>query len=155
MCSLADLEQQPELIDRYVTRKIQAGYSPKTVINHLLCLQVMLKRAVRWKLIRTNPVSECERPRVRESELNVLSEVEIARLWNAYGELEREATVEEQVWWRIARTITFFGLGTAMRRGELLALRWKDVRLLEGQVRYERRSSRAASPRPSRAPRAG
>jgi len=104
------------------------------VVNHLLCLQVMLKRAVRWRLIRTNPVSECERPRVREGELNVLTEVEISRLWSAYGELEREATSEEQVWWRLARTITFFGLGSAMRRGELLALRWKDVRLLEGQV---------------------
>jgi integrase len=132
---LTDLEQHPELIDRYVTRKIQAGYSPKTVTNHLLCLQVMLKRAVRWRLMRTNPVSECDRPRVRESELNILTEVEIARLWTAYGELEWEATSEERVWWQIARTITFFGLGTAMRRGELLALRWKDVRLLEGQVR--------------------
>jgi integrase len=64
-----------------------------------------------------------------------LNEVEIARLWTAYGELECEATSEEQVWWRLARTITFYGLGSAMRRGELLALRWKDVRLLEGQVR--------------------
>ena len=132
---LADLEQHPELIDRYITRKIQAGYSPKTVTNHLLCLQVMLKRAVRWRLMRTNTVSDCDRQRVWESEMNVLNEVEIARLWTAYGELEWEAEAEKRVWWQIARTITFFGLGTAMRRGELLALRWKDVRLLEGQVR--------------------
>ena len=48
---LAKLEQQPELIDRYITSKIQAGLSPKTVHNHLLLLQVILKRAVRWRLI--------------------------------------------------------------------------------------------------------
>ena len=64
--------------------------------------------------------------------MNVLSEVEIARLWSAYGELEFEADPHEQVWWRLARTLTFVALGTAMRRGELLALRWRDVQLLEG-----------------------
>jgi integrase len=38
---------------------------------------------------------------------------------------------------KLARTITFVGLGTALRHGELLALRWRDVRMLEGllQVR--------------------
>jgi integrase len=129
---LRRLEQEPELIDRYVSEKIRAGYAPKTVTNHLLCLQVMLKRAVRWRLIERNPVLDCERPRVEQAEMNVLSEVEIARLWSAYGELEAEAEPEEQLWWRLARTLTFVALGTAMRRGELLALRWRDVQLLEG-----------------------
>jgi integrase len=129
---LRTLEQEPELIDRYVSEKIRAGYAPKTVSNHLLCLQVMLKRAVRWRLMERNPVLDCERPRVEQAEMNVLSEVEIARLWSAYGELEAEAELEEQLWWRLARTLTFVALGTAMRRGELLALRWRDVQLLEG-----------------------
>src|SRR5213079_2035864 len=106
--------------------------APKTVTNHLLCLQVMLKRAVRWRLIQRNPVLDCERPRVEQAEMNILTEVEIARLWSAYGELEAEAAPDEQVWWRLARTLTFVALGTAMRRSELLALRWRDVQLLEG-----------------------
>jgi integrase len=129
---LRTLEQEPELIDRYVSEKIRAGYAPKTVINHLLCLQVMLKRAVRWRLMERNPVLDCERPRVEQAEMNVLSEVEIARLWSAYGELEVDAEPEEQLWWGLARTLTFVALGTALRRGELLALRWRDVQLLEG-----------------------
>jgi integrase len=131
---LRELEQRPELIDRYVAQKMEAGYAAKTVTNHLVLLQVMLKRALRWRLIQRNPVVDCERPRVEQAEMNVLSEVEIARLWSAYGELEQGADGEEQVWWRLARTLTFVGLGTAMRRGELLALRWRDVRLLEGLV---------------------
>jgi integrase len=132
---LRQLEQQPELVDRYVTLKMREGYAPKTVTNHLLCLQVMLKRAVRWRLIQRNPVLDCERPRVEQPELNVLSEVEIARLWSAYLELEGEAEPAEQVWWRLARTLTFVALGTALRRGELLALRWRDVQLPEGLLR--------------------
>jgi integrase len=128
---LTDLEQSPELIDRYIARKIQEGLRPKTVSNQIVLLQLMLKRAVRWRLIHSNPVEGCERPRDQQPDLYVLTEAEIASLWNAYGSLEREAPEEERVWWRITRTLTFVALGTAMRRGELLALRWRDVRLLE------------------------
>jgi integrase len=131
---LAELEQRPELIDRYVTLKMQQGLAPKTVSNQLLVLQVMLKRAVRWRLIQRNPVLDVERPRVEQAEMNVLSEVEIARLWSAYGELEAERPPVDKVWWCLARTLTFVALGTAMRRGELLALRWRDVQLLEGHL---------------------
>jgi len=131
--SLEELERKPELIDRYITAKTRAGLSPKTIGNHLALLQVMLKRAVRWRLIKTNPVSETERPRYRQPELNILSATEIARLWTAYQQLEQDAP-EEQVWWRLAQTITFTGLTTALRRGELLALRWQDIRLLDSRL---------------------
>jgi integrase len=133
--TLTHLEQHPELIDRYITKQIQAGLSPKTVTNQLLVLQVMLKRAVRWRLIRHNPVSDCDRPRLQQAELNVLTETEIARLWTSYTQLEQDAPdAEQREWWRLARTLTYVGLGTAMRRGELLALRWKDIHLLDGHL---------------------
>jgi integrase len=132
--SLQKLEQRPELIDRYIAQKMQAGLAPKTVHNHILLLQAMLKRAVRWRLIQHNPVSDAERPRIRQTEMNVLTEQEIARLWNAYNELEQRVGEHEQPWWRLARTLTFVALGTALRRGELLALRWRDIQLLEGRL---------------------
>jgi integrase len=131
---LRELERHPDIIDRYVTEKMRSGLAPKTITNHLLVLQVMLKRAVRWRLLQRNPVLDCERPRIEQTEMNVLTEVEIARLWTAYGALEQEANDPERAWWRLARTLTFVALGTAMRRGELLALHWRDVRLLDGVV---------------------
>jgi integrase len=132
---LTELERRPELIDRYVTDKTRAGLSPKTITNHLLLLQVMLKRAVRWRLIQRSPLQDVERPRLHHSELQILTPAQIARLATAYRELEHEATAEgERAWWRLARTLTFVALGTAMRRGELLALRWRDVELLDGTL---------------------
>lgn len=131
---LSELERRPEIVDRYVTTKMGAGLAPKTVTNQLLVLQVMFKVALRWRLMQRNPVLDAERPRVEQAEMNVLSEVEIARLWSAYLELEAEAPPDEAAWWRLARTLTFVALGTAMRRGELLALRWRSVELLEGLV---------------------
>jgi integrase len=48
--------------------------------------------------------------------------------------LEQAAEAEQERRWRLARTVTFTALTTALRRGELLALRWKDSRLLEHQL---------------------
>lgn len=146
---LAELERRPELLDRYVAVKLREGLSPKTIANHLTDLGVMLKQAVRWRLIRTNPALDVERPRQEPPEMQVLTDVEIARLRSAYGELAGEATPEEASWWRLARAVTFVGLGSALRRGELLALRWRDVRMLEGllQVREALVDGRFTTPK--------
>ena len=132
---LARLEAEPELIDAYVALKSNEGLSPKTITNHLLLLNVMFRRAVAWRLIRTNPNAQVDRPRLVQPEIAVLTEAEIARLATAYSELELEAKTESATgWWRLARVVTFVILGTALRRGELLALRWGDVNLLERKV---------------------
>ncbi len=115
-------------------RSWKAGLSAKTVGNTLTDMRLVLKQAVRQRLIRANPVDDVERPRCEPPDMQVLSEAEIARLWSAYGELEREASEEERSWWQLARAITFVRLGTAMRRGELLGLRWSDVRMLDAVV---------------------
>jgi integrase len=43
-----------------------------------------------------------------------------------------EETLAE--WWRLVRRLVVVALGTALRRGELLALRWQDVAMLEGRL---------------------
>jgi integrase len=136
---LVELERRPELIDRYVTTKMAQRLSPKTVRNQVLTLGVMLKVAQRWHLISTNPCALVERPRVETREMQVLTEEEVAALLASYSKLEHEHEMENSgVWWSLTRRIVVVALGTAMRRGELLALRWGDVKLLEGLVRVER-----------------
>ena len=49
-----------------------------------------------------------------------------------YDELAAEADEHERPWWLLAKRLTAVALGTVLRRGELLALRWRDVKLLEG-----------------------
>ncbi len=132
--ALADLEARPELIDAYVAVKAESGLSPKTIQNHLLLLNVMLRRAVVWRLIRTNPVSSIDRPRLAQPEMSVLTEAEIARLTTAYDELAAEASEAERPWWQLAKAIVLTALGTAMRRGELIGLRWRAVNLLEAKI---------------------
>jgi hypothetical protein len=56
---------EPELLDAYVALKASEGLSSKTITNHLLLLNVMLRRAVVWRLIPVNPVAAVDRPRLR------------------------------------------------------------------------------------------
>jgi integrase len=131
---LADVEAQPELIDAYIALKRTQGLAPKTIQNHLLLLNLMLRRATAWRLIRANPLANVDRPRLEQPEINVLTETEIARLLAAYDQLLQTAAPDQLPWWQLANSIVVTALGTAMRRGELLGLRWRAVDLLEGKV---------------------
>jgi integrase len=65
--------------------------------------------------------------------MSILTEAEIARLLTAYHQLEADSpdgTTAGQ--WRQVRRIVTVALGTGLRRGELLALRWRDVALEAG-----------------------
>jgi integrase len=129
---LLTIEHKPELIDAYISEKNKAGLSSKTIRNHLTTLSTLFKRAVVWKLIRTNPVLLIEKPRTEDTEMNVLTEDEIANLRKALEELHSNAPAEEQGWWSLARVIVLVALGTGLRRGELLGLRWEAVDLERG-----------------------
>jgi integrase len=68
----------------------------------------------------------------------VLREEEVAALLNAYRVAEDASDASEQVWWALARRVTAFALGTALRRGEILALRWQDVQMFERRIHVRR-----------------
>jgi integrase len=127
------IDDQPELIDRYVALKAKR-LSPKTIHNHLLLLNVMFRRAVVWRLIRTNPVEAVDRPRLDYAEMSVLTELEIQQLRHAFDELALTARDGERAWWLLTKTVVLVALGTALRRGELLGLRWRDVDLTDGKI---------------------
>lgn len=121
-------------LDRYIGHKSKT-LAPKTVSNHLRLLAVMFKTARRWKLMPHNPVEDVDAPRPNSPEMSVLSDSEIARLLTAYVQLEAdppEGTTAAE--WRQVRRLVTVALGTGMRRGELLGLRWRDVALLEGKL---------------------
>ena len=124
---------EPADIDAYVAEKT-ATLAPKTIANHLGLLRLLFRVAKRWRLVTANPLDDVEPPRVEQQEMNVLTEAEIARLLTAYRELEQEADPDERPWWALARRLVEVALSTALRRGELLALRWRDVELLEGRL---------------------
>jgi len=146
---LTDIASRPELVDAYISDKTRQELSAKTISNHITTLNVLMKRAAAWKLIPQNPVSLAERPRLEQPEMRILSEADIALLRAAYLDLAKETDAEAQRWWQLAQTLTFVALGTALRRGELLALRWRDVKMLDSllQVREAFVRGRVTTPK--------
>jgi len=135
------LEQRPELLDGYLaTLATEKKLSAKTRANHVSTLSRVFGLALRWTLIRSNPVDAIEKPRFEAPDTVVLDEVEIGRLLTAYRELEEDDP--EDVWLPVVRRMVVVGLGTALRRGELQGLRWGDCGLLEGLLRVRQQFTR-------------
>jgi integrase len=78
--------------------------------------------AVREELVETNPVTGAERPKVRRRKWRILEPVEVGRVLRAF--------TDEQ-----ARVMFLTLVLTGVRRFELLALRWRDVDLVESVLR--------------------
>ena len=64
----------------------------------------------------------------------ILTDTEITSLLATYRRLEREAHGDGD-WWRLARHVVEFALGTAMRRGEIIGLRWRSIERLDAAAR--------------------
>jgi integrase len=88
-------------------------------------LHRVLGHAAAWGVVAQNVAALVGPPPVPESEITILTEEQIgATLRHLEG--------------RTLRPIVSFLLGTGARRGEALALRWKDVELDKGLVHIER-----------------
>jgi integrase len=128
----------PEHIERYVGAKLGDGLSAKTVRNQLATLRLVFAAARRWKRIRENPLDHVNGPKLDEPETTILTEAEIAALFKAFRQLAFDAAPQEGVRFDVVRRMVVVALGTAVRRGELLALKWQDVEMVQRRLHVRR-----------------
>ena len=103
--------------------------SPRTINRNLNLLHLILESAQRLGVIDVNPVTAAERPRPPRLRWRILSPAEIGRVERAFRELAADAVGEERAWRQQARVLFLAVIGTGLRRGETLGLRWFDVDL--------------------------
>ena len=121
MCRLAMTAVTPSRIAQFRDDRLQQ-VSAGTVIRELACLSAIINHARReWGVEIENPVSRVRKPPAPAGRDRVLSEAEEARLLAALHPTGRRSP------WLLP--LVLLALQTAMRRGELLALRWEDVNL--------------------------
>ncbi len=102
-----------------------AGLSDRVVrAVHANCRSA-LEKAVQEGLIRVNPAIGCKLPPKKSREMKVLTQNEVIRFLNRAKE---EGYYE----------LFLLELGTGMRRGEILALKWGDLNVATGELRIER-----------------
>lgn len=99
--------------------------APATVSFVHRILHRMIGHAVTWGIVSTNVTESVEAPPTPDTEIAVLSEDQIRRLMQHLNG-------------RTLRPIVSFLLGTGCRRGEALALQWKDIDFKKATVRIER-----------------
>jgi integrase len=121
-------------LDAYVAAKVKQGLSGKTIQNHLRTLSLVFDRARRWQWIHANPLADFEGPKVEHAETLILTEDEVRALLAAFKQLAFDATPAESVWFDVVGRMTVVALTTALRRGELIGLKWADLELLERRL---------------------
>lgn len=124
-------------IKRYRSEKLQAGYNPKTVNNHVTVLRRMLAEAEELELIT-------HVPKVRK-----LPSAPTAFDFLTFEEAEALVDAADGEW----RTMILVGLKTGLRQGELLGLRWADINFVTGNMMVNRSVFRGTigSPKSNRA----
>ena len=94
--------------------------APATVIRELAYVSSIINHARReWGINITNPVMMIKKPVGPQGRSRILDDVETARLLNALKPADRKS-----IW---MQPLVQLALETAMRRGELLGLRWDHI----------------------------
>jgi integrase len=115
----------PERIEQWHADLIRGGLSARTVGHAHRVLSRVLRRAVENGALSRNVCKIRRPPMVEAQEIEILSGDELGAVLVA---------LEDHTVYPIA----FLAAATGMRRGELLALEWRDVELDAATIRVER-----------------
>ncbi len=120
---------RPDHITMLYTKKREEGTGARTVYLIHAVLNCALNQAVREGILGKNPVDAVERPRVEETEHQVLTEDQ-ARQFIIASMNHRHAA------------IFHLAIMTGMREGELLGLKWADLDWSKGTIFVQRQVQR-------------
>jgi integrase len=131
-----------ERIEQYIAAKRKEGYHDRagkrkelqsgSINRHLNVLSLIMRAALRRGLVRSNPVPLVDRPKERPRRWRILSPAEVGAVERELDALLIEAETDDEADDRRTVRVLFLTLmGTGIRRGEALGLRWRSVYLAD------------------------
>lgn len=123
-------ELKPEQVQKFYNERKASGLSARTVRYIHVVLHEALEQAMRNNLVVRNVSEATTLPKQEKKEMRVLSMEEQDKFLNVLNNDK-------------SGIIFKLDLATGLRRGELLALRWKDIDLKEGSLRVNQALYRA------------
>lgn len=115
----------PQHLQAFYKQKLEEGLSSTTVASFHNVLHKALETAVRWNLVARNVCSLVTPPRRRHYEIQPLSIEQVQQLHRAARDHCMEA-------------LFLLALGTGMRRGEIMGLKWQDIDFTLGTLQVRR-----------------
>jgi integrase len=116
---ISDVTRQE--VQAYVAHLTQAGYAPKTIDHIHDVLSAVLRTAVKWGHLSDNPAREVDLPKLRTTRPKWVLTV-------------AEAAAVIEVLPPLARTMVGLAVLSGLRRGELFAIRWRDLNEIPGSL---------------------
>lgn len=110
-------------IDRFYASQRRRGLSPATVRRIHAYLHSALEQAVRWGWIASNPADRARKPSVPPAKITAPQPDTVARLLEAIADTD-------------LYPFLVLSADTGARRGQLIALRWSDLDLDNGVVKF-------------------
>ncbi len=118
-------EIEPRHVQRLYSEMLEDGAGKRMIeVTHVV-LRSSLKQAAKWQMIRHNPADYASPPRHEKKRVHALKPDQIPSL---------VATAEGSP----VENLILIALATGMRKGELLALKWRDVDLDIGVINVQR-----------------
>jgi len=118
LCDYAMANLRTEYFEKYRDQRLKI-VKPGTVKRELNLLHSVIEHSRRRLALLENPISDVKRPKVRDERITRFHKGEEERLLVALDECRNE----------FIKPAVIIALETAMRRGELLSLKWDDVDL--------------------------
>jgi integrase len=115
---------RPTDLNELYAKLLRSGLAARTVGHVHRVVHRALVHALQWSVVHRNVSDLVSPPRVASTEIELLTPAQVQIVLH---------TLEG----RTIYPILVMALATGMRRGELLALRWKDVNLDGGSVQVE------------------
>lgn len=122
-------ELRPEQVQKFYNERKFAGLSSRTIRNIHVIIHEALDQALKNNLVVRNVSEATTLPKQEKKEMRVLTPEEQSRFLSVLSKDK-------------AGIIFKLDLATGLRRGELLALKWKDLDLKEGILRVNGSLSR-------------
>lgn len=105
---------KPLHIEHLLTKGREKGLSERTLLHLFRVLHTALGQAVKWQLVDRNAAKAVQPPRPEKNEMDAVTPEDVERILDAATNTEIEVPVT-------------IALGTGMRLGEILGLRWSDI----------------------------